>query len=165
MKAREVYNDCLYAKQCIKRAIDQGKLEDAKLFWFAAITMLRTIAHVLDKVDRKARGAHFSNEIDRRWQLWKELPIFRDFIELERNNIVKEYESSLADKEILEDGSLLTEDGGELLTEDGNLILITTTITTLVKSRGKFPGSAPDVALSRALAWWDKELADLENIP
>ena len=148
----------------LQQAIDQKRLEDAKLFWFAALAMLRAIGHVLDKVDAKAQGANFRNKLDERFRLWKQDPIFINFIELERNNILKEYESSLSELAATEDGFLLLESGDSLLTESGDNFVITTTITNLVKGHGMFSGMAPPDVLSKALTWWDKELSELEQI-
>lgn len=167
MKAREVYKDCLYAKECLRRAVDERRLRDAKLFWFATMTLLRTIAYVLKGVDRPARADHspFANEFDKRWKQWKNKPIFWDFMKEERDRLVHEYASNLAEREKLEDGFLLSENGDYLLTEDSDPIGITTTITRLVISGGKFDGSEPDILVSRALEWLDKELTELEKIP
>ena len=140
MKAREVFRDCEYAKNCLQQAIDQNRLEDAKLFWFAALAMLRAIGHVLHKVDADERGNNFRDVLDKRFKLWKQDPIFTDFIERERNNILKEYQSSLSEYTITEDDFLITESGDRLVTESGDAIIVgTTTITTIVKGMARIP--------------------------
>jgi hypothetical protein len=60
--------------------------------------MLRAIGHVLRNVDAKQREDNFRNALEDRFKLWKQDPIFINFIERERNNILKEYESSLSEQ-------------------------------------------------------------------
>jgi hypothetical protein len=159
MKARELYKDCLYARECLRDAVNQGNLNQARLFWFAALAMVRSIGDVVKNVDANGRS-QFEAELVTRWKLWKAEPMFADFIKPERDAIVHEYESSLA-----EEGNLFPKDGGSLLLENGNALPRDTTITRLVKSGGMFEGSAPEVALSEALAWWEEKLSELEQLP
>jgi len=164
MKAREVFKDCEYAKVCLQRAIDENRFEDAKLFWFAALAMLRAIGHVLRNVDAKQHGDNFRDALEYRFKLWKQDPIFMNFIERERNNILKEYESSLSEQATTDEFYLLTESGDRLVTESGDALVGTTTITTLVKGNGVYSGTSPADALTRALAWWDIQLSEFEEI-
>jgi hypothetical protein len=164
MKAREVFRDCEYAKECLQQAIEQNRLKDAKLFWFAALAMLRAIGHVLDKVDADERGSNFRDTLQERYKLWKQDPIFANFIERERNNILKEYVSSLTERATTDESFLVTESGERLVTESGSALVGTTTISTLVKGNGVYSGISPDDVLARALAWWNRELSELELI-
>jgi hypothetical protein len=164
MKAREVFKDCQHAADQLGKAIDEQRLDDAKIFWFASLAMLRSIGHVLHKVDAKTYGTAFADQLKTRYEQWKQEPVFADFIERERNIILKEYDSSLEVQSTTEDDYLLLENGGRLLLEDGGSIIIgTTTITTLIKARGVFAGSSPLTVLSDALAWWDQELSHFEQ--
>jgi hypothetical protein len=164
MKAREVFRDCQYATQQLGKAIDEQRLDDAKVLWFASLAMLRAIGHVLQKVDVKTYGVVFEDRLHARYKQWKQDPIFADFIERERNNILKEYDSSLTEQSTTENDYLLLEDGGRLQLEDGGSMIIgTTTITTLIKSRGIYSGSSPVTTLSKALEWWDQELSSFEQ--
>jgi hypothetical protein len=62
--------------------------------WFAGVSLLRTVGHVLRNVDRH-RGPKFEKVINNFWTDIKEDRrthwIFFDFIERERNNILKEF--------------------------------------------------------------------------
>ena len=164
MKARKIFKDCEYAKERLRQAIEQENLEDAKLFWFSALAMLRAIGHVLHKVDAENLGVNFRNALEERYKLWKQDPIFINFIERERNVILKEYESSLAEQTTSEVFFLLTESGDRLVTKSGDALLGTKSITTLMKEQGAYSGNSPIFALDKALAWWDKELTELEKI-
>lgn len=165
MKAREVFRDCQYAKERLQQAIEQHRLDDAKMYWFAALAMLRAIGHVLHNVDAEERGDAFRVALEGHFKLWKHEPIFTDFIEQERNNILKEYKSSLSEQVTTEEFLLATESGDILTTESGVPLGGTTTVTTLVKGRGAYSGISPAEILTKALAWWEKELNELEQIP
>ena len=63
--------------------------------WVAGLTLLRATGHVLAKVDATKSSKHKS-EIKSLWRAWTdhraENWVFWDFIEEERNNVVKEFE-------------------------------------------------------------------------
>jgi|SRR5579872_6005049 len=65
-----------------------------RLSWVAGIALLRTIGHVLAKGDVLTSPRH-SDEINRLWKEWKsdrkKASILWDFIEKERNNLLKTY--------------------------------------------------------------------------
>ncbi len=70
------------------------ELTEWRLYWVAGIALLRTIGHVLVKVDSKT-SQHHARAIDDLWQQFKSdresNRIFWKFIEKERNNILKTY--------------------------------------------------------------------------
>jgi hypothetical protein len=63
--------------------------------WTALMALLRAVGHVLDKIDG-ARGAELREAIDEAWdevnRTKPEPRILWEFIEQERNNVVKAYE-------------------------------------------------------------------------
>lgn len=65
-----------------------------RLHWVAGVALLHTIGHVLAKADALRSPAH-KTEVDALWAEWKEVrddnAIFWDFIEKERNNLLKIY--------------------------------------------------------------------------
>ena len=77
--------------------------------WIAGVATLRTIGHVLHKLDAKKSDKHRA-VIDRAWAEWNANKddnwIFFDFIEKERNNILKEF-SFGATLPTVEDGRTL----------------------------------------------------------
>jgi hypothetical protein len=77
--------------------------------WIVGVAMLRTVGHVLHKVDAATSPRHKS-VIHTAWQSWNSDKdgdwIFFDFIEKERNNILKMF-SSGAQLPSAEDGRLL----------------------------------------------------------
>ena len=63
--------------------------------WVAGLTLLRATGHVLGKVDAQKSDKHKA-EIAELWRRWNEKRtenwVFWDFIEEERNNVIKEFE-------------------------------------------------------------------------
>ncbi|GBQ09045.1 hypothetical protein [Acetobacter cerevisiae] len=76
--------------------VDDGgeELKEWRLFWVAGLALLRTVGHVLDKVDAKKTSPH-GKVIFERWKQWKndkeQAEIFWNFIEKERNSLLKTY--------------------------------------------------------------------------
>ncbi|MBY6153383.1 hypothetical protein KUV47_09190 [Vannielia litorea] len=87
--ARKVLADCETALRLLE---DETDLDVWRVHWVGALTLIRAVGHILHKVDGKDGGIREFAE--RSYQAWKakdEHAIFRDFIERERNNILKEY--------------------------------------------------------------------------
>ena len=65
-----------------------------RLLWVAGVALLRTIGHVLAKADATTSSRH-KTEIDQLWATWKsdraQYAIFWEFVEGERNNLLKTY--------------------------------------------------------------------------
>src|SRR6185312_1454897 len=63
--------------------------------YVAALALVRAVGHVLDKVDANENGPRPGLSVDVAYAKWKanrdEHRIFWEFIEEERNNILKEY--------------------------------------------------------------------------
>lgn len=66
-----------------------------RMMWLSQVTLLRVIGHVLAKVDIDISAAH-KVTIDAKWAEWKAQRahhwVFWDFIEDERNNLLKAYQ-------------------------------------------------------------------------
>ena len=73
--------------------------------WIAGLTLLRTIGHVLDKVDSLSSDTHKSVVLEK-WREWKDAPeenwVFWEFIQQERNSILKEFKLGFVDGPYLE---------------------------------------------------------------
>ena len=92
LKARNVLADCRNALDLLE---EETRPEVFRLYWVAGIALARAVGHVLQKVDGKhdatiKRAAALAYTA---WQADKQAnAIFWDFIEQERNQILKEYE-------------------------------------------------------------------------
>lgn len=163
MKSREVFNDCVLAKDYFVKAVNAKDYQQAKILWFSCVTLLRTIGHVLHKVDASKLDVHSRNELSVQFKSWKSSePIFKDFIEKERNNILKEYDICVGVSEIKETVNLITSDGFQLVTSDGYILQATNTIEDFVKANGFSEGESPVSILNSALNWWDTKLKKFE---
>ena len=95
-KARLVLQDAMYVRE--KLETETGKIE-WRLYWILAVVLLRAVGHVLYKVDGAAnpKVRELSQSMHKSWKTDPEHSIFRDFIEHERNNILKEYETAMTE--------------------------------------------------------------------
>ena len=91
--ARYVLDDCRFVLELLDEERDRQRF---RVFWVAACALLRTVGHVLIKVDAE-EDDDTARAIDRAWKRWNDERdannIFWDFIEEERNIVVKEYKS------------------------------------------------------------------------
>jgi hypothetical protein len=138
--ARRVLRDCHIAVRMCKSA-PLGA--ERRIAWTTAVTLLRTVGHVLDKVDG-SRSNYLRAAID---ECWGEVrnggpnhEIFNDFIECERNNILKEYKPGESSVWPIATGST-----------DSDKLLIGSRILSAEK------------ALQEALHWWEVLLGQIEE--
>lgn len=118
LKAWEPFWDCvtvLFQFQNSDVADGDEELPEWRLYWVAGIALLRTIGHVLAKVDANSSANH-SRAIG---DLWRKLKsdreahsIFWEFVEKERNNLLKTY-SFGARFVANQDGAYIEFEGGE----------------------------------------------------
>jgi len=114
------YMDCVCVNFELQNSDIDHEHPEWRMHWVFGVVMLRTVGHVLAKVDSRKSGAH-KRLIQDFWNRWKadraENWVFWEFIEDERNNILKAYEFGV---EIDEHGlwhARLGEDGVQLLRE------------------------------------------------
>lgn len=162
-KAREVLDDCRVALSLLEEESDPQRW---RIHWAAAVALIRAVGHVLDKVDgenpfiRQAAGAAFKQ--------WKgpdpKHEIFREFIERERNNLLKEYRS---DVHPLPEIGLAVEItaqsvGGGPPMRFAHVGEIGENIYRPLLD-GPWEGDDARDVLSEAIAWWDSELKTIEQ--
>ncbi len=91
--AREVLEDCVAALNMLEEEEDLRKW---RIVWAGSVALVRAVGHVLDKVDgedpilKRVAGEFFA-----RWKKGGEHRIFLDFVERERNSLLKEYRSDV----------------------------------------------------------------------
>src|SRR5678809_1296161 len=90
--ARTVLNDCRWA---VTQYSNQSSGEPLRVGWVAITTLLRAVGHVLSKVDAD-RDSDVAAEVEEEWRRWAaaktQHAIFWDFIDAERNDVIKEYQ-------------------------------------------------------------------------
>jgi hypothetical protein len=97
LKAWDPFWDCvsvLFEFQNSDVADGSEEITNWRLFWVAGVALLRTVGHVLAKVDSKG-SRHQQQAIGSLWAEWnadrESSAIFWNFIEEERNNLLKTY--------------------------------------------------------------------------
>ena len=92
MRAQIVLEDC---RQALQLTEDARSEQEFRVHWVALVALLRAVGHVLDKVDAPSSPA-LRGSVDERWNEWRlnrdEHRIFWEFIEAERNSVLKAYE-------------------------------------------------------------------------
>lgn len=161
--ARKVLNDCKLALGELTRSIDKGSKDLARIRWFTCIAMLRAVGHVLHKKDQKNLEASQKKVAKDLFIKWRAEPIFSEFIEQERNLILKQYESSIDEVEREEEFYIVTEDGYRITTEDGDAIVGSDLVKNIEKVAGFAAGATSPQVISHAIEWWENALDDFDN--
>jgi hypothetical protein len=151
--ARQVLGDCKIVVNSIRN--DEGN----RIKWIAAVVLLRTIGHIFVKVDA-LESNHANKIISSSWAELKnskpEPHIFWNFIEKERNNILKEYRQSVLT--IIEAESRIDFTRNILpfeMSKDSKSR--PPTIKHVIKS-GYFDGKLPLELLQEAILFWENYL-------
>ena len=92
LAAREVLYDCMQALEMLQTEVSFDRF---RVIWVAAIAQVRAVGHVLHKIDSE-KDQKLKKIIAESYDAWKvnkeENAIFWDFIENERNSVLKQYE-------------------------------------------------------------------------
>ena len=95
LAASKVLRLCKVSLELLQEETDEVRWN---VHWFGAVSLLRAVGHVLVKVDGP-KSAKLRNRLDDAYSDWKSTnpnhAIFRDFIDSERNNLLKEFRSSV----------------------------------------------------------------------
>ncbi|MHC1752793.1 hypothetical protein [Humidesulfovibrio sp.] len=148
LKARVVFDDFQLVCRMLKE--ESGK-QEYRILWVAALTLCRAVGHVLNKVDGKA-SSEAKKVIADMFAGWKEgdgNKIFREFIEKERNLVLKQYETGY------DDGPL------DIYTCENVYDIVD--IRGCAMAKGEYFGSQSSVVLQQAIVWWDGQLSEIER--
>jgi hypothetical protein len=163
LNAREVLDDCRVGLSMLE---DETDVRRWRVHWAAAVALIRAVGHVLDKVDgedpivKQAANAAFER--------WKgtdpKHEIFREFIDRERNNLLKEYRSDVhphAEVALAVEYSAQSADSGVPLRYTQVAKLDENIYRPLLD--GPWEGTDARDVLSEAIEWWDRELTAMER--
>ena len=154
--ARRVLADC---EAVLEMLDEEGDEQRWRVLWVGAVALLRAVGHVLRKVDGQTPRA--LDAINEAYQNWKsEQPehlIFREFIEEQRNNILKEYRMNVLD---LADVAVVVDPDGRSIT-DGTVFVLEENLFRPVTDGFGADEDARDV-YREAIRWWETELSRLE---
>jgi hypothetical protein len=163
MKAREVLDDCRLALALLEDDVD---VQRWRVHWAAAITLLRAVGHVLDKVD----GADplIKDAADSAFRRWKgqdpKHELFREFIERERNNLLKEYRTDvhpLVEVPIAIEMTTEPVGGGDPVRTCHIVDIRENVYRPLVD--GPWTGDDARDVLGEAIAWWEDQLTSIDR--
>lgn len=141
----------------------RDKLEDEvgwiewRLYWVTAVVLIRAVGHVLVKVDGRAAPVvrDVANELHKKWKSTDERDaIFRDFIEQERNSILKEYEFGMSEGPVPVSAKMQNSLTGEFFEQHA---LIEENIYRPMRS-GPYEGEDGRTLLDEAISWWVTQL-------
>ena len=138
--ARTTLEDCRVARSNIDGQIQGSQW---RVNWIAAVALLRAVGHVLKHQADVCGDPILEKIINDKWDQPKP-DIYREFIEKERNNILKEYQINAGQ------GVTVRPGWGE-----------TTRDYTI--NRGYGAGSDQREVLKDAIDWWDQYLSQIEN--
>ena len=142
LKAEKVLADC---KKAVELMEAEENPDSFRVLWVACLALLRSVGHVLKKVDGKSSpemGQLIAKHYDY-LQSQKSSPnIFWDFIEVERNILLKEYEIGFLAGDI----AVATEPNGETFIIGDHLFCPMVT--------GPFEGMDCRDLINEAIEWW-----------
>lgn len=161
--AREVLADCEIALQMLEAEQDLGRW---RVHWAGALALVRAVGHVLTKVD--GADPTIRKQVDIAYRRWKSdraaHAVFWEFIEEERNNILKEYRFNLHPLDSVDVAVMMTVRHpvtGEL-SQIPQVVPIGENIYRPVLDGYSEGNDARDV-YREALDWWNAELTLLED--
>ena len=144
---------------------DEEDRQRWRVLWAEAMALVRAVGHVLRKVD--GGDARLRPLIDAAWDNWKadrsKNSVFWEFIQKERNYILKEYRFGVLDSAVVGLGLVKT-DGGQT---SGHTAAPKTPVApreNLFRPLEEGFGIGEDArdVYRDALQWWDAELASIE---
>lgn len=162
--SEQVLEDCLIALAILESEENEHKW---RVHWVGAVALIRTVGHVLHKVDTKSYP-EIAETVSNASENWNssasEHEIFREFINDERNNVLKEYQSSVHPTGTIK---LMVEGQKIAYSEDaaGNIRDIEILDDNLFKPRLDGYGAGEDVRdiYKQAIQWWRIELAKIKS--
>jgi hypothetical protein len=144
---------------------DEGRVDHWRVHWVAAVTLIRAVGHVLHKIDGKDRRVR--KVADSFFERWREnVPeheIFREFIDRERNNVLKEYRfsSSLSDHVPVAVFPSEHFESVERIDEGSQFFELEGAIYRPLLDEYQRGNDARDV-LSEAIDWWEIQLEGID---
>lgn len=153
-QARRVLRDVVAARE---RLEDEPGWVEWRLYWVAALALIRAVGHVLVKFDggRSPHVRDAANELHRKWKgRSSDHAIFRNFIEQERNSILKEYEWGMSEGPVPIMTILQNPLTGEVKHSG---VLIEENVYRPMQS-GPYEGEDGRTLLDDAIEWWEQQL-------
>jgi hypothetical protein len=157
--ARKVLDDC---KFIFSKLEDETDDQQWRIHWVAVVTLLRAVGHVLTKVDGQSEPIRLAS--DHLFRTWKSddpaHEIFREFIEKERNSVVKEYAIGISEGPVPVVISFKDPATGELSGYELNPIGEN---IYRPMAEGFYEGEDGRTLIELAIDWWEKQLDGVDR--
>ncbi len=160
--ARRVLGDC---KAVLNMLEDEKDEQCWRVLWAGAMALVRAVGHVLRKVD--GENSDVRPLVEAAWTRWKAdrsaNAIFWEFIEAERNNILKQYRFSALDSSVVGLGVVEIHRGPESdhgVAYETPFALEENLFRPIEEGFGM--GEDARIIYQEALDWWETELARIE---
>ena len=153
LRARRVLADCEAALEMLD---DERDGQRWRVLWVGALALVRAVGHVLWNVDGRIPEAR--EAIKAAYGSWKAKPehlVFREFIERDRNNILKQYRMNVLDSSEV---AVVVGDPEEAGYTTG---ILDENLYKPMKEGFRVDEDARDV-YREAIQWWDEQLTRLE---
>jgi hypothetical protein len=166
LRARSVLADCRWALAQYSSELSGPRLRVA---WVGIVTLLRAVGHVLKKVDARD-DPKIRQIVDQLWNEWASTKpaIFSEFIENERNSVLKQYEfgfSRTFEARRTEEGPVTIDLRGDLLAraESNELPQVALRGLQSIILDGPFHGRPESGVAAEAIEWWELQLTQIER--
>ncbi len=157
--ARGVLADCEAALGMLEDERDEQRW---RVLWAGAVALLRAVGHVLRNVDGRTAGSRES--INAAYKTWTakrpEHLVFREFIEKERNNILKEYRSNVLPSP--EVPVVVVDSDAGSVTHETPFVLDENLFRPMTEGFGS--GEDARDVYRKAIRWWEAELSRLDAV-
>ena len=157
-RARLVLQDVMFVRQKLEN--ETGRIE-WRLNWVLAVVLLRAVGHVLDKVDGAADPSvrRYARKLHKSWRTGDANAIFRDFIERERNSILKEYTFDVTEGPVPIVAYLQNHDGFDTIRQ----FLIEENVYRPM-DEGAYFGEDGRTLVDEAIEWWTRQLDEIDGL-
>lgn len=158
--ARRVLADCEAALEMLEDERDERRW---RVMWVGALALLRAVGHVLRNVDGRTPGAR--EAMNAAYDSWKAKPehlVFREFIERERNNILKEYRLSVLDSAEARVAVVVGDSDAVYGADETPFVLDENLFRPVTEGFGA--GEDARDVYREAIGWWEEELTRLETV-
>lgn len=120
----------------------------------AIVAMLRSVGHVLQKVDADTDAKR--QWLKAQWPQWRQEPIFAEFIEFERNRLLKEFEGGIA-----ANNPAITATGAvaDAVSPSGAMLVVGLDLDRLEAA----DGTSMIARLDEGIAFWRRHLGEAET--
>lgn len=157
--ARKVLEDCKAALDMLE---EEGDEQRWRVLWAGAMALVRAVGHVLQKVDGEDPTVRqLVDQALKRWDADREAnEVFWEFIQKERNNILKEYRFNVHDSAVVGLAVVECDEAGNEVAIESPSMLDENLYRPI--EEGYQVGEDARDAYADALKWWDAELSRIE---